>query len=344
MAPPDELTIYTWWDDVPAHLKTKSALAKEHMKPGGPAKARIEYTAHKRLRSYELYDVGEAVKTVATPAQLAALEKARIRRCTCATCSKVVDLPSDLSKRTGRCAECRAKAAAAKRAKEVDATILWARSMLADPDALILDTETVDLHRWICEVGIIRMDGTIVFESLVNPLEKNHATHIHGISDQMCWDAPTFADVEPELRRLLFGKIVVVYNADYDTGVLQSEISRLCTPSDEAMAWLIDKDWTLTWGAHQWGAWDRHRAYERLISEQVRWWHDQINWECAMLEYSTYIGDWHDYYQDYRYQALGGGHRAVGDCRACLEVIRRMAATPLSTEQKVEEVELGAPA
>ena len=39
-----------------------------------------------------------------------------------------------------------------------------------------------------------------------------------------------------------------------------------------------------------------------------------------------YAGQWDDYYQNYRWQRLPeGDHSALGDCRATLEVIRRMA-------------------
>lgn len=344
MAAPDSPTCdtrsmktYGWWDQVPDNLKTMTQLGKEGKKPAGPVRARIEYGRNSRHRIYDLYDVGEAIqKRQATPAQLVALEQARIKVRTCSTCGTIVGLPSDLSKRTKRCGACRAKAAAAKRAKEVDDTIVWARRMLATPDALILDTETTDLHGRICEIGVIRMDGTVVVDSLLNPRERNHATHIHGISDRMTWDAPTFADIEPELRALLHGKTVVVYNAAYDADCLESEIARLCTPSDEQLAWLQDIDHSVPGWQQSTVAWHRgwaqFDAYHRLIREHASWWRERVDWQCAMLEYSTFVGDWHDYYRNYRYQPLGGGHRAVGDCRACLEVLQRMAATPLSTE------------
>lgn len=223
------------------------------------------------------------------------------------------------------------------RAKEVDDTILWARRMLAS-DALILDTETTDLHGYICEIGIIRMDGSIVFEALINPQTPILASHIHGITDAMVWSMPTFANVELELRRLLHGRTVVVYNAMYDAGVLEREIQRMCTPSDEQLAWLIDKDFSLgLWEWQRFDAWQRYDDHQYLIRAHAAWWRDRITWECAMLEYSTFVGDWHDYYQNYRFQPLRGGHRAVGDCRAALQVIQRMAKTQMSTESVAED-------
>jgi DNA polymerase-3 subunit epsilon len=46
-----------------------------------------------------------------------------------------------------------------------------------------------------------------------------------------------------------------------------------------------------------------------------------------MQWYSQWVGEWNDYHQDYKWQRLpGGDHSALGDCKATLEVIRRMAA------------------
>lgn len=48
---------------------------------------------------------------------------------------------------------------------------------------------------------------------------------------------------------------------------------------------------------------------------------------CAMAAYSEYVGDWNDYYGNFRWQRLpGGDHTALGDCHAVLELIKDMAA------------------
>ena len=50
-------------------------------------------------------------------------------------------------------------------------------------------------------------------------------------------------------------------------------------------------------------------------------------WECVMLTYAMFVGDWNDYHGDYRWHKLkGGDHSALGDCFATLEVIRQMAS------------------
>ncbi|WP_129677706.1 3'-5' exonuclease [Candidatus Chloroploca sp. Khr17] len=47
---------------------------------------------------------------------------------------------------------------------------------------------------------------------------------------------------------------------------------------------------------------------------------------CVMQWYSLYVGDFSEYYGSYRWQRLpGGDHTALGDCRATLAVLKRMA-------------------
>ena len=48
-------------------------------------------------------------------------------------------------------------------------------------------------------------------------------------------------------------------------------------------------------------------------------------YSCAMLNYAAFLGEWNDYRQSYNWPKLtGGDHSATGDCRATLEVLRKM--------------------
>ncbi|MEY3871004.1 MAG: hypothetical protein RLZZ338_4898 [Cyanobacteriota bacterium] len=44
-----------------------------------------------------------------------------------------------------------------------------------------------------------------------------------------------------------------------------------------------------------------------------------------MEMYAHFYGEWSSYYQDYKWQSLNGGHNAIADCLACLDLIKRMA-------------------
>lgn len=66
----------------------------------------------------------------------------------------------------------------------------------------------------------------------------------------------------------------------------------------------------------------------------------QVEWQCLMHRYAQYVGDYSEYWHDYRWQPLPDGpHRVLGDARAALEVMRHMAAqlTVLSSGQRQEK-------
>ena len=157
---------------------------------------------------------------------------------------------------------------------------------------LILDTETTGLHgnAEIVQIGIIDLSGAVLLDTLVKPTRpiSRDASAIHGITDAKVADAPTFADLAPQLRELLSGVTVVIYNAAFDERMLEQSAQ-----------------------AHQ-------LTYEVPIFAG--------EYTCAMEPYSTWCGDWSSYHGSYRWQRLpGGDHSALGDCRACLAVLKRMA-------------------
>ena len=47
---------------------------------------------------------------------------------------------------------------------------------------------------------------------------------------------------------------------------------------------------------------------------------------CLMAIYSQWVGDWSNYWEDYKWQPLNGGHRALSDCYAAYELIEKMAS------------------
>jgi len=87
---------------------------------------------------------------------------------------------------------------------------------------LFLDTETTGLSAAagdrIVEVAIIDESGRALIDTLVNPGRSIpvSATRIHGITDRMVCGAPTLDQLMPEIRRIVGGSHVVIYNATYD--------------------------------------------------------------------------------------------------------------------------------
>lgn len=170
-------------------------------------------------------------------------------------------------------------------ATESGAAIRWARAMLEPGAAVIVDTETTDLHGAIVEIAVIdAATGKTLLNTLVNPGEvpiSQGAYWVHGISSDAVVDAPTWPKVLPKLRRITRNKTVLAYNAEYDRGVVVADSAR-------------------------YGLKPMHLGQTE-------------NWGCVMNRRSDWV-------RTHRWLALGGAHRALGDCQATLEVLRAMTA------------------
>ncbi|HET7771076.1 MAG TPA: 3'-5' exonuclease [Chloroflexota bacterium] len=71
-------------------------------------------------------------------------------------------------------------------------------------------------------------------------------------------------------------------------------------------------------------------AFDARLLEQTAARHGlppiDAQWDCAMLAYASYRGEWSDERGDFRWPRLpGAAHGAVPDCRATLDLIRQMA-------------------
>ncbi len=288
---------YSWFDQAPAHCKTRNQLAELGMKPGGPCVATV--TWKKGQRFAYLYDERSAVpKRVLTDAQRAVLAKARDaadrKARTCYACGGLSDWR--LRPRQ-RCESCVAEAEARRWRRDRTKAALWARRLLDSTLVVLLDTETTSLSGVMVQVSVVALDGTVLLNTLVNPLTdiEPGAQEIHHITREMTECAPDFAALVDLLGSLLHGKTVVAYNAEFDADVFQRELGRLY--------------------AGQPDSWQR-----------VADWMRPIQWEDAMEPYSQWVGMWSDYWGNYKWQALGGTHDAADDCLELLRVLRLMAA------------------
>ncbi len=170
---------------------------------------------------------------------------------------------------------------------------IWSRELLKrDPDTwVILDTETTGLgsDAQVIQIGVIDGKGNVLIDNiLVKPTMPiaPDATAIHHITNEMVQDAPSFPNILPQLCEVVEGKLLVIYNAQYDM--------RLLVQSG--------------------------KAHGVALSLGIK------GFACAMLQYAEWFGDWNDYHKSFRWQKLqGGDHSALGDCHATLEVIRKMA-------------------
>lgn len=216
----------------------------------------------------------------------------------CPACDEAYDRWCKAQRREAAENERRAQEA---RRRQVAELASWAREVLADPDTVILDTETTGLEddARIVDLAVITGAGDVLVNTLINPGETIpwEATDIHGITDEQVADAPRFADTLAQLTTALNGRRCLIYNKPYDVARLRHE---------------------LTLHYRQ----DGHAKPEASAAT----WLDSMRFEDALIPYSDWYGDWSDYWGNYAWQPLyGGDHRAVSDCRAVVERLHDMA-------------------
>lgn len=324
---------YTWWEQAPEHLKTKTQLGKEGLKPGPLHRAYMDTTKYKG-GFYKLFDEDEAVpKRKVSAAQKEVLERARVaadeKRRTCPSCKGLVAHAYELYG-VGICDACAEAEFEAMRQADRAEAVQWAREMLGR-DLVILDLETTRLESAeVVQIGVLSKTGKVLFDQFVKPALPitEGATQVNGIRDEDVADAPRFAEVVDALSLHLSGKTVVVYNLEFDKGVLYNELERVYRRRHGFSSHHEGLPKRASAFQH-WALPDEQGARSRSFAQH---WFAAATWEDAMEPYAAFVGQWHDYWGSYTWQPLLGNHQAIGDCRACLELLQTMAAYALSPE------------
>jgi len=210
-----DLPVYQGWGNVPDNFVTETGL-KQRGKRRTPRQrpVAVVYTqSRRRQRYYLLYNVVEAMeKRALTARQKAALQRVKARN-SCRRCGvSFVKLSPE-----GNCSACQPYLDRRRQAKTK--AIQWAQAVISQP-FLVLDTETTGLGSWdrIVEIAVIDETGGVLLNTLVNPEMYIPAAviSIHGITDEMVRNKPTFQDILPELEAILSGKPIVIYNVAFD--------------------------------------------------------------------------------------------------------------------------------
>src|SRR5215208_5699012 len=96
---------------------------------------------------------------------------------------------------------------------------------LLKENPVYLDTETTGLGKSdeIIEISIIDDDGQTLFESLIKPSQPIPAasTQVHGITDADVQSCHSWPLVWPQIRGVLFGRRIIIYNEDFDIRMMQ---------------------------------------------------------------------------------------------------------------------------
>lgn len=101
---------------------------------------------------------------------------------------------------------------------------------------LVLDTETTGLNfedgHKLVEIGIIELENHIpngnYFHHYLNP-ERNSdykAEQVHGLSREFLKDKPRFCDIVDEFTEFISNSIIIIHNASFDIGFINSELSK----------------------------------------------------------------------------------------------------------------------
>lgn len=177
-----------------------------------------------------------------------------------------------------------------------------------ETNALILDTETTGLgdDAEVVELTVIDCAGAVLLDTLVRPSGPvpAEAAAIHGITDAMLAEAPTWSAIHARFCDLIDGRQVVIYNREFDVRVIGQTARRYGLPAPQGFDLVLDPG--------------------RI--------------HCAMQAYAGFHGEWSAEKGQYRWQKLSAAaaqqgvtvtnaHRALGDCLMTLGVVRAMAST-----------------
>lgn len=198
----------------------------------------------------------------------------------------------------------------------LDRFLDWA----TDPRLAVLDTETTGLGAGdqVIEIAMVDAYGRTLIDQRVRPTFPVPAdsTAIHGITDDDLNDCPTFDQIWPQLKELLWNYNVCIYNASYD-------LARIGDSLDATMpGWYMAPEGV--------GHSEPFKAWTALCR--------RIQDRCVMEAYAPVGGNWHPYWGNYSWVRLADAceargvdtsdlkaHAALDDARATLRLIQGAA-------------------
>lgn len=112
-------------------------------------------------------------------------------------------------------------------------SVIWAKTMIEDKDAVVLDTESCggSKNDEIISIGIVRLhNGEVLFNSLLKPnkdVKFNwYATQVHGIEEYHLDSAPQLKYVWHKIFPILHNKNVLAYNFSSDKRMIEQTLRK----------------------------------------------------------------------------------------------------------------------
>ena len=183
---------------------------------------------------------------------------------------------------------------------------------------LFLDTETTGFgyEDEIVEIAILDTAGETLFHERLKPAIPipGEASAYHGITGADVAMCPTISDAWPALKKILAGRTVCCYNADYDRRMLrQSLLAHHILPGD--IDGLLFPDVIMP---------------ERKPDDIP-----PLTFGCVMELFAAYYGEWNDYHGNYKFKKLAFAaeflgipswkeHGALADAEATRQVLVAM--------------------
>lgn len=178
--------------------------------------------------------------------------------------------------------------AAARRAKK-----------LLETPFVVVDLETTGFDGYrerIVQIGIVNEAGDPLMDTLVNPGVSIPNSPIHGVTDAMVVNAPSFADLYPALVGCLSSKPVLAYNWAFDGSFILGNCKQYKLPPPR---W-THADCIMELFARFYGDWNpRYKSY--------RW--QKLSTAVSLFDL----------------EFPGRSHSALADAQMALAVLKKMA-------------------
>jgi len=167
--------------------------------------------------------------------------------------------------------------------------ITWARQVIETGETLILDTETtgLDAHDEVIQLAIVDMQSNVLLQTLVRPTVPvgTEARAIHGITDEVLAQAPSFSNLYETIAVLLGNRSVLAYHADFDRRILAQTCTKYGLPPFEVATWdCVMERYACFWGERSQAGHDKPQSLATACMQQgieVHGHHDAVQ-DCLL--------------------------------------------------------------
>lgn len=158
-----------------------------------------------------------------------------------------------------------------RKTHRLEAILVAQKKLTLNPVYLDVETTGMEDRDEVIEIAIVDNDGSTLIDSFVKPVGdiSPSAYAVHGISEDMIRGAPIWAEIWPQIEESLLGRVVGIYNADFDIRMLE----------------------------------------QSHLKGQMAWQPPYVAYFCIMKLYAQFHGEWNPSTRSYRWQKLDAARR-----------------------------------